>query len=319
MLFSEVYGSYFNAVAAVLAEAVSQKLTGAELDRIVREKAFSESVLSIPAALKDDWPLLQPDMTTPIRHAPTMPLTTLQRRWLKALLADPRIALFQPETTGLEDVEPLFNVQDVIRFDQYQDGDPYESEDYITIFRQLLTATRQCRKVRIHYQSPSGVKWIISCVPYSIEYSEKDDKFRVLAVGQRKQYTINVARISCCELLEPCDLKDFKKPKMRKRSVTFQLINERNALERVLLHFSNLEKETVRLGGRDYRVKLWYDKDDETELLIRILSFGPMIHVIEPESFANLVRERIEKQYRLQNSCGSGPGDVDVPRSLSEL
>lgn len=45
---------------------------------------------------------------------------------------------------------------------------------------------------------------------------------------------------------------------------------------------------------------VWYDKDDETELLIRILSFGPMIRVIEPESFVELVRERIAKQFQLQ-------------------
>lgn len=302
MLFSEVYGSYFNVVAAVLDKAVSRSLTGKELTRIVQEKAFSESVLSIPAALKEDWPLLQTDLTTPIRHTPSMPLTTLQKRWLKALLQDPRISLFQPDPTGLEDVEPLFDVRDVIHFDQYQDGDPFEDEGYITVFRQLLTATRECRKVRIQYQSPVGTRQTIYCVPHSIEYSEKDDKFRILAVSQHKRYTINVARISRCELLEPCDLSDFKKPRIRKRSLSFQLTDERNALERVLLHFSHLEKETVRLGEREYRVTLWYDKDDETELLIRILSFGPMIRVIEPESFVELVRERIAKQFQLQNA-----------------
>ena len=50
MLFSEIYGSYFNVVAAVLAEAVKGELTGRRLTELVREKAFAESALTIPAA-----------------------------------------------------------------------------------------------------------------------------------------------------------------------------------------------------------------------------------------------------------------------------
>lgn len=105
MLFSEIYGSYFNVVAAVLTEAVEETLTAGKLTAIVQEKAFAESVLSIPAALQSDaWPLLDSNFHTVLREKPTMPLTTLQKRWLKALLTDPRIALFHPDTSGLEDV-----------------------------------------------------------------------------------------------------------------------------------------------------------------------------------------------------------------------
>ena len=59
MLFSEIYGSYFNVVAAVLSEAAENTLTTGKLTAIVQEKAFAESVLSIPAALQSGaWPLL---------------------------------------------------------------------------------------------------------------------------------------------------------------------------------------------------------------------------------------------------------------------
>lgn len=109
MLFSEIYGSYFNVVAAVLSEAAENTLTTGKLTAIVQEKAFAESVLSIPAALQSGaWPLLDSGYHTVLRGKPTMPLTTLQKRWLKALLSDPRIALFDPDMRGLEDVEPLY-------------------------------------------------------------------------------------------------------------------------------------------------------------------------------------------------------------------
>ena len=83
--------------------------------------------------------------------------------------------------------------------------------------------------------------------------------------------------------------------------VTFELEDRRNALNRVLLHFSHLEKETKRLDEGRYRVTLTYDRQDETEMVIRILSFGPVIRVTEPESFISLLRERIEKQKAVRN------------------
>ena len=81
-----------------------------------------------------------------------------------------------------------------------------------------------------------------------------------------------------------------------KASLTFELEDNRKTIERVLLHFSHLEKETKRLDENQYRVTIHYDRVDENEILIRILSFGPFVRVIEPESFISLLRERISKQ-----------------------
>ena len=86
------------------------------------------------------------------------------------------------------------------------------------------------------------------------------------------------------------------------KTVTFELEDRRNAMERVLLHFSHLEKETKRLDKCRYRVTLKYDRQDETEMVIRILSFGSAIRVTEPESFVTLIRERIRKQLAFQKN-----------------
>lgn len=43
-------------------------------------------------------------------------------------------------------------------------------------------------------------------------------------------------------------------------------------------------------------MKLFYDESDETEMVIRLLSFGPMIKVIEPLEFKQLIRQRLKKQ-----------------------
>ena len=298
MLFHEIYGSYFNVVAAVLAEAAEGCLTERRLTGLVQEKAFAESVLAIPASLKSgDWPLLGKDFEPIIRHKPTMPLTTLQKRWLKALLLDPRIALFAPDAAGLEDVEPLYRRSTFVRFDQYADGDPYGDEGYIRCFRTVLQAVREKRRLKIRFHSRTGARHSITCIPYRQEYSAKDDKFRLLAAGTRRDNIINLARVEYCELLEEYDPDGFRLPEKQLHELVLLLHDERNGLERVLLHFSHFEKETRKLDDRLYQIKLRYDEEDETELLIRVLSFGPVLEVKAPGSFITLVKGRVDRQF----------------------
>lgn len=176
MLFSELYGSYFHVVSSILTEAAEGCLTDKRLTELVNEKAFAESALSIPTALKcGDWSLLNRDLTTVLHHAPTMPLTLLQKRWLKALLQDSRIALFAPSAEGLEDVEPLYKPDAFVFFDRYADGDPYEDKGYIENFRTILYAIREKKALRVRFRGHRGIRHSFVCMPHKLEYSAKDD------------------------------------------------------------------------------------------------------------------------------------------------
>ncbi len=302
MLFHEIYGSYFRAVAAILERSCAGALTGPDMTELVRQYAFGESVLTIPAALKDGaWPLLTPDMGTALRRAPSMPLTTLEKRWMKALLRDPRIRLFDPSPAGLEDVEPLYGPDTFVYFDRYGDGDPYEDEAYVRNFRTVLTALREKRLLKVRFLGHSGIRHSYTCVPRRLEYSAKDDKFRLLSGVRGRVLTVNMARLYRAELLEPYDPEAVKPLRFPERRLVMELTDERNALERVMLHFSDLEKETERLDDKHYRITLRYRKEDETELLIRILSFGPMLRLLEPEELVGQLRKRLARQIALEN------------------
>ena len=301
MLFSEVYGTYYNVLAAVLEKAVEGDLTRQGMLDIVREKGFEESILTIPDALESQtWPLITADYGTPLANVPTMPLTTLQKRWLKALLNDPRIRLFDPPMEGLEDVEPLYPPDTFVYFDRYNDGDPFEDPGYIKRFRCILSAIRHKRWLRIQFDGNKGLPHYWRCVPYKLEYSPKDDKFRLISANKREALSINLARITNCFMLEPCEETDYRPKAMKKRKLVLGLTDERNALERVMLHFSHLDKETERLDDTHYKITLFYEREDETELLIRVLSFGPVLKVVFPDDFVKKLCERLEKQKKLR-------------------
>lgn len=80
-----------------------------------------------------------------------MPLTLLEKRWMKAILLDPRMGLFDPDLTGLEDVEPLFRPEWLVYFDRYTDGDDYSNPEYIRHFHTVLEALREKKQLEILY------------------------------------------------------------------------------------------------------------------------------------------------------------------------
>ena len=300
MLFSEYYGAYFACVAEILSEAVEGTLTREKINEIAAKQGLGESVLTIPANLRNgNWPLITPDCKTPVRHLPPHPTTLLQKRWLKTLLLDPRIRLFGLTDKGLEDVAPLFDPAKIVWYDRYCNGDSFEDEDYIERFRQLLEAVKTHRKVQVIFDSHRGNHNNWTVIPYRLEYSSTDDKFRLLChSGKWRNRTLNLSRISYVRLWGTFDPDDYPVPELTNESVTIEITNERNALERAMLQFSYLAKRTERIGEKSFRMTLNYRQEDETELLIKIISFGPLVKVVGPNSFATLIRERIERQFQ---------------------
>ena len=302
VIFSERYGAYYNAVAAVLRAAIDHPLEKGELRAIIAEHAFGESVLQIEPALTDGrWQLLAADGSTPLRHAPTLPLTLTERRWQKAILLDPRIRLFTDTPPDADDVEPLFLPEDICVFDRYADGDPYTDAGYIRRFRLILDAIRQKQPLRVDMTNRRGSILHITLLPVRLEYSEKDDKFRLIGEGGSSAATVNLARIVHCERFTGgCAPVPLRRRVPKRRQVVLEMVDQRNTPERVLMHFAHFEKRAERLADDRCRVTILYDWDDETEMVIRILSFGPTVRVVEPAHFVSLMRERLLKQ----KSCG---------------
>ena len=299
MVFNEVYSAYYRAVSKMLKYAVKKELNKELMYKIIKEVAFEESSLSIvPAIEKEEWQLLTKELKTPIVNNPELCLTGIEKAWLKTILSDPKAALFYNKKEGLEE-EGLFSLNDIVFFDRYTDRDDYTSEEYIGIFKTALRALKERRKLRIHFVSGKGRAMKGLYIPLKIEYSDKEDKFRLLCVLNGKVYTINFARIVKCSLSKEKFSENIKVSEIPLRSLVFDVIDKRKALERVMMKFSHYKKEIEKIGDDSYRIVLEYDREEETDVLIQLMSFGSYISVISPPIIKKEISRRLKRQMEI--------------------
>ena len=320
-IFSELYGAYYRTAAKILA---SNEITESDIYNTISEEAFYDSALFIPQKLvpkngSSDWGLLSSkdgkSFVSVLTNKPRSIITELQKRWLKAQLSDPKFRLFLAEGTAekldkrLENIKPLFDISMFRSTDVFSDGDPYTDENYIRNFRTIVNAITAEEVLDIEFLSGRNDRKHGHFLPLKLEYSRKNDKFRIYCAAYRDRHwnngLINLGRVISVRNTKhkaeyETDMAEYFAQRKCEEPVTVEVTPERNGVERFMMEFATYEKYTERdLETGVCTVKLWYDKSDETELLIRLLSFGPVIEIKSPQSFRKLAAERIHKQNEL--------------------
>lgn len=320
-IFSELYGAYYRAAAKILA---LDEITESLIYSIISEEAFADSALLIPQKLVpknsfSDWGLLNQgegkSFVSVLNHKPFSIVTELQKRWLKAQLSDPKFRLFldsgvtEKLEQRLENIKPLFSSSFFRSSDVFSDGDPYEDESYIKNFRTIVSAIEAKEVLDIEFMSGKNERKRGHFLPLKLEYSRKNDKFRVYCAAYHDRHwsnglinlgrvvsTVKTGKTADC----PIDMEEYFSQRKCTEPVIVEVTRERNGVERFMMEFAAYEKYTERdLETGVCTVKLWYDKADETELLIRLLSFGPVIEIKAPQSFRKLAAERVRKQHEM--------------------
>lgn len=315
-LFHEAFGRYY-VIAARLLERADREgpLTPEAIRRDVARWGFAETpALMLPPLTEGEWPLFQRGANRsfiPRLRSVRRPLSTLERRWLAALLEDERMGLFlEPEALRcakdrLAGVAPLFQASDLCAFDRSRDPDPFRDEEYRSVFRTVLTALREGRLLWARFTSGHGREVRGNFLPRRLQYSLKDDRFRLLArradPGRPAwEETINLARIRCAVLgTRYAAAEAAARPSARTEPVVLMLTEERQAMERALLHFASFPCRPQTGPSGERLLHILYNAQDEKELLIRVLAFGPLVRVLGPERFVEMVRRRVREQARL--------------------
>lgn len=316
-LFSEINCAYFNVTEKILRR---KTVTISDIRDIIGRNGFSETMLFLEPELigKNSIGLLTEQngiYTSILKNEPHIPLTEVQKRWLCAVLNDKKSSLFldreqKAELYKLLGAEPLFVGSFIRFFDRFTDGDNFEDESYIRNFRNILRSIHENRLVRISFQTRKNARVTHYFLPEKLEYSSKNDKFRVHVIRYNKTQPvergiINLSHITSSELTDiTAENMLYKAPSQKE--VTVKVRNERNAVNRFMMEFAELERiSDFDDETKECTVTVKYDAKDETEILIRILSFGPVVEVIGDDGFRKLAADRVRRQGELNLELGS--------------
>lgn len=316
-LFSEIYNCYYQIMKSILIN--QSALTLSELRTNISNTGYEESLLYlIPKLTTGEWDLLEQKddvFLSKISENFYVPLTQLQKAYVKTILQDERIQLFldADERIRLQDlfadVSVLWKPEDFYYYDRFSNKDDYGNPHYQQHFRTLISAIDSRQYVDISYESKTGHRVHHHYLPCRLEYSIKNDKFRLLGIEQSNRNgdrieILNLDRMKEVALLPAFvsqipDINQSIRNSYYKEPVRLHIHTERNALERTMLQFANYEKNTTKIDDNTYECLIYYNQKMETELLIEVLSFGPMIEVLGNERFLEQLKERLRKQKRL--------------------
>lgn len=264
-----------------------------------------------------------------------LPLTKMELRWLLTVLEDPFAQIFLSESqiaiVKKMILESSLNIQvlqlgAINYFDRYnienrvsnrkkniaQDGRHSSQELYY--IRRVYQAIKEQTRLRIEYFNWEGKKICVNCSPVWIEYSRRDDIFRVWYVQNERNEIrkINIPRVTQITILSD---KRYNKNEQREKmkslyEATMTNIKvefyqgDRNLPDRILTEFSLWKKKcTYDVSSSKYTMTLYYSTLDEKEIMIRLLSYGPYIRIVAPDDnyvFSELKRRIVAQKDLIQ-------------------
>ncbi len=309
MIFNEVFGAYTRTIGLLINRAIEESgLSSTDVRRIIEDNAFRESfdyikeILNPPSG-ESAFPLINKDTSsrkyTAVLDKPyRRPVTVYELRWLKSISLDPRIKLFCDSFPELEGVEPLFNPEDIVYYDRNTTADDFSCPEYIANFRAIINAINKGLKIEITAKNNRT----FTVEPVKLEYSTKDNRFRLVTVAgssRDSNWYVNLSSIRDVRLADKAVTMSDEPIRRDTSRVVLEITDEKDAMERICLSFSHLERISERIDRSHYRLTVTYDRSDWAEMLIKIMSFGKYVKIIEPEDIRISIENRMKKQMEL--------------------
>lgn len=242
-----------------------------------------------------------------------IPLTAWELRWLCSILHDEKMKLFLSTETIEKLLSMLPEITTPIKFSNITVFDRYNSISHKVneeTFRTIISALHMDVVLQIKYLDGKGRKYEGTYCPLHIEYSKRDDRFRLYVVdtASMRIHIMNIDGITSIYLddnnFNPDDYQTILSNYLQKtrKQITVEFIDTKNIPDRLLNEFAPWQKrcELIDSVTKLYRFTLYYYKKDELDVLIRLMSYGPYIRIVDKNHFIyKELMERIEKQIEL--------------------
>lgn len=244
-----------------------------------------------------------------------LPLTTMEIRWLKTILSDERMGCFLNKeqinciNSFLKDeypnIDPL-SQRYLVYFDRYIPVNPLEKIAEQSLIITLIKSIHEKMLVSMRYITRHGKEIIGEFKPIVIEFSKRNNKFQVQmqSCDNDMYYAINLSQIISLTIVQKRfeyqdTLQKYEKyRKINERSIDIQFYDVKNTADRILTELSPWKKYCkYDRETKIYALKLFYQKDEELDLVVRLMGYGGNIHFVNREhSIAREILRRYEKQ-----------------------
>lgn len=348
-IFNESHSAYYYVISDAFAELCKKKddeyVTSEELEAVIKQSirkyqymigAQTEAILTEEDAFK--IMLAIHDLLTEKKgtfrtkyvcgknlnfYRDIVPLSELERRWLRTVLDDSRIGAFlseqeihavRAELLKFDRSLLPLSVDKIYCYDSclFPEKDSTRENEVLPI---LLKCIRRCCSVDIEYQPQRRDIVRGTYNPVMIEFSKKDNRFRGFFQSHQdgKVYEMNISQIISAQPGEErfdrtAAMKVFTDfQNINVKSVEIAFMNVRNMADRILTELSPWSKRCVfdQAAGL-YRLTLFYKKQDETELVIRMLGYGADIYFTDKNhKICREISQRIKKQEELMEGVKS--------------
>lgn len=312
-MYHEIYGKYYQIIHNLLN---SKPQTEKEINDYIRSQGFDESFLYLNAQmLVDEYHLFvkKGDLFYPLTNSKIpLFLTNEQKNWLNTMLFDEKAKLFlSDERINYYQKEFAGNVLYDDKTYQYlfQDVDKDEITPKMSnVFRFVKNAIMQEMDINLTFISSKNYYTHKKVAPYKIEYSMQDQKMRLIAVEYRNGEPKRIIRIKLAsivgyrmvERVKKIDFKYFLQEEVLKEPLIIEVYPILNGIERVFIELSNYKREAFYDKERNLSImKIYYEKADEMDLVLKMLSFGKVVKILSDGFIKEEVLRRINKQKEL--------------------
>jgi len=232
---------------------------------------------------------------------PALP-STLELQWLKSMLLDNDFSWLLPEELRqkllqrLEGRQPLVPEHLWKRIQQHGDADSAKVKAYL---QQLQIGFQQ--KVKIHYvnEAASGRLYEDTAAPCRLEYDLAANKYALVIWQEKENRAVKLllSNLQDLQLTNEPIPEDIPKKldafyAQPKQTVTLQLTNTVNAVERCFALFAPYDKtSSVDDDLEIYQLEIQYYAFDHDEVIRKILSLGCAVTVLRPAAARAEVRD----------------------------
>ena len=260
---------------------------------------------------KEDVITLQSEIGTtaiPVR------LLSCEKEWLLTVLKDSRSTLLLNDKLKKNLSSLLRGTTDTISTaveirGLYNEADDVTNPAYINNFRTIVDAIQKNRIIYYCNTGAPDTKKQFDAVPFAIEYSILEGKFRVslYSLKENRPVKVNFARMYNLTVGDTSpflreEISNAIQEKRVKEPLTLNIKDEskNQIIERCFALFSTYDREGQYEEKDDsYILRVFYYTFDETEIIRKILMLGPDVEIIGNAKIKELYFMRLIKQMKL--------------------